>query len=261
MCGVTTDFPLELLMDMNHKISEVTKLYDQLLDQQISQHRWRSEAPAPSTSSPLRSETRPQAETWRQPSYSGQVHAYQQPEAQPERVLSPPHQTIPSGVAWRDPRIQPQSWEASSQPHPQHVSYNVPVVTSPVQVSQHYASVPQLQPPSQHSLPNIPQQPVPQPVNMTNPPSAAPTVVSPPVELPQVVPAQLMSPPVVMPAVPTVTPHAFAPQTNNSSQQTAIPLFPAVPQTEPGPQTFDPYNSRLNGTEPPERKEALLIDL
>jgi len=249
----------QLLMDMNHKISEVTRLYDHLLDQQLSQHRWRSEAPVPLTSPPLRNDSRSHTETWRQPSIPEQSYTYQQAmESFNQGSLSPPQQVMsPAQIAPSQSISQP--WAGPSQ-HRQP-SYNAPVVLAPLsQVSPQppLASIQQLQSPTQAS---VPPQPVHRQTVLSQPPTAPTAVASPPAVTVDQYPAHhppAASPPVILPAAPSAP--TFAPQPNNPiPQQTAIPLFPTVPQAEP--QIFEPYNSRLSGVEQPERKEALLIDL
>lgn len=269
---------------MNRKISEVTKLYDQLLDRQVSQTRWRPEALIPNTY-PIRSDSYPQTSTWHaQPHPPVQTHQapvpitlppvqvyVQQPQMSPpqQAIYSPP-QTVPPqqlsspAPAWNSVQtpLVSQPWLGSQQQPQlqQQQASDVSMVSSPINANGHLpppmivdnrTRAQNLQPPQAQQI--FPQQQVP-----TKAPSASPAYNSPPTSTLE----QSYQHPAVQPAVRPIAqspPSVYAAQTSvPPPQQTAVPLFPSVPQAEP--QTFEPYNAHTSTLEP-ERREALLIDL
>jgi hypothetical protein len=240
---------------MNQKISEVTKLYDQLLDQQLSHHRWRPEAPVLNTY-PARSDSFTHSAMWQTPSNVQQAQVTQPAAQEPSHLqMSPVQHMASAGSRWSATQGQPaiQPWLGQQQ---QLQTSNSSVVTSPVnQLAPQL--VPVNVPPIQYQTrPSIPQQTVPQEQIIPKPPTASPAFVSPPSSTIENVQSQhphLATTPVVRPIVQS-SPSAYVPQNNFPPQQTAVPLFPSVPQT-------DPQLSYSSHAPEPERREALLIDL
>jgi hypothetical protein len=100
-----------------------------------------------------------------------------------------------------------------------------------------------------------------QQVTTKPPPTASPAFTSPPnaMQEPGIQQTHFNNPPDIRP-IAEASPNVYAPRLDPpAAQQTAVPLFPSVPQSDP--QVYESYSSRLNGTKQSERKEALLIDL
>jgi hypothetical protein len=239
---------------MNHKISEVTKLYDQLLDQQVSHHHWRPETQT-LNAFPTRSDSLVHSAMRETPPNSQQIqimhpHRATQPPAQVSNHLqmSPVQQTPSSVTGWSVMQGQPVTQPRLGQQH--FPSSNLPAFTSPAsQLSPKSAPV-NIFPAQYTTQLSVPPQTVLQQQLLSKPPTASP---------PNPTFEQSLNPqpamfPAVLPIVQSTPSSAYVPQTSVSLQQTAVPLFPTVPQTEPQIS----YGSRV--TEP-ERREALLIDL
>jgi hypothetical protein len=179
-------------------------------------------------------------------------HRATQPPAQvPNHLqMSPVQQTSSSVTGWTviqgQPVIQPRLGQQ------QFPSSNLPASTSPVsQLSP--KSAPVNIPPAQYTTQlSVPPQTVLQRQLLSKPPP--PTASRPNPTYEQSQNTQPAMSPAVLPIVQSIPSSAYVPQTNVPLQQTAVPLFPTVPQAEPQIS----YSSRV--TEP-ERREALLIDL
>ena len=266
----------ELLTEMNDKLAQAVKLYDQILTQQVSRPIWRQQTASPPAQtfnqwnyvqSPTSTQPThtPLAEPWRQPSSAyAPPQAYQPPASEGPSYAAPSHSPPQT---WTQPSYIPSVVSpppiTASPASPQYVPTPQPSVSQQYQYAHPVQPVSIQQPPPPTRAPaqviTSPQQPAPvatqsTPVHhhMSLPPSAQHRQQS----LPQ--PQQPMS------RHNTVAHAAHVSPTPLQQQYTpvpaiALPNFPSVP-TAPPSISYGPYDSASPAVEQP-KKEALLIEL
>ena len=261
----------ELLTDMNNKLAQAVKLYDNILTQQVSRPTWRQQTtspvgqeygqwnhePSPAAVQPPHT---PAAQQWHQPaSVYAPPQAYQAPTSV-DTPYSPPSQSPQQ--AWTQP-----SYMSADISHP-------PIPAS--QVSPHYQSAPTPQSPVaqqyQYAQPTQPvsiQPPVPPTPTPTHAVGRAQQQETPVSAQSPAVQQQMSAPPPVRQQPPsrhnTLAHAAYAPPPTITQQQyaqrpapaPALPSFPSVP-TAPPTIPYGSYESASSAVEQP--KEALLIE-
>ncbi|KAI0271721.1 hypothetical protein BC834DRAFT_457944 [Gloeopeniophorella convolvens] len=253
----------ELLTEMNDKLAQAVKLYDQILTQQVSRPTWRQQAAPPAaqaygqwqyTQSPLATQPPQSAQPWQQtPASYSPSQTYQAP-ASADAPYAPPSQS------------PQQAW---SQPAYASAIASPPPTTS--QLAPQYQPIPPTQSPPQQYQYMHPAQPV--SIQLPPPPAPAPAAAAPPPPVPAVQsppahhhPVHAASPPSALPPQPltrhnTLT-HAQAPPPppqQHYAPAPALPSFPSVPTAPPALQ-YGSYDSASTPVEQP-KKEALLIEL
>ena len=267
----------ELLTEMNDKLAQAVKLYDQILTQQVSRPIWRQQTASPPAQtvnqwnyvqSPTAAQPTPTSmvESWRQPS-----SAYTPPQAYQPSASDGPSYAAPS-------HPPPQSWtqpsyvSSAASPPPINASaaspqyHTIPTLQSSPSQQYQYAhavqpvSIQQPPPPPRGPAQTItsPQQPAPvatQPIPVHHQISSPPSAQHRQRSLPQ--PKQPMS---------RHNTIAHPAQASSTLQQQytpvppiALPNFPSVP-TAPPSIPYAPYDSASPAVEQP-KKESLLIEL
>ena len=291
---LTSAVSLELLTEMNDKLAQAVKLYDNILTRQVSHPTWRQQTASP-PAQPLSQWNYVQPPTSTQPTYAPITEPWHQPSstyASP-RTYQPP---VGIGPSYDPPsHSPPQTWTQSS--YVSSVTDPPPIATAS-QPSQHYHSGPAPQSPVsqqyQYAHPIQPvsiQQALP-PVRaptkvMTLPQQPAPVAAQPPpvhhhgssalsvhhrqqsLSQPQQQPlsrhntiAQVthVSPPPLQQQYPPSSVPVPAPfPASAPAPAPVLPNFPSVP-TVPPTIPYGSYDSVPSAVEQP-KKEALLIEL
>ncbi|KAJ7596383.1 vacuolar sorting-associated protein Vps27 [Mycena floridula] len=276
----------QMLTDMHDKMSQIVKLYDNILSEQLAHPRWRapqapSYQPANSSYSSGYNPANGHAQ-WAPTAPAPAPSQYQAPQAQ---YASPaPSQWAPQAAQIPEPPLSPpQTYSAPLSP-PQTYSTPFAQQAGPSQQTQQFAEPTNYQystpsavaSPSTYPQPQM-QLPVsyqPQPVV---PASVSQPSYSPPVAVPSSPPISRQNTISYAPAAPTVNhayhnlgrsntiAHPVQHQVSSPPPQPVLPVFPAAPTAPifpaaPSaiPQSYGMYSQPV---QQPERQEALLIDL
>ncbi|KAI0245113.1 hypothetical protein BJV78DRAFT_1268570 [Lactifluus subvellereus] len=213
----------ELLTEMNDKLAQAVKLYDQILTQQVSRPTWRQQTASP-PAQPYGQWNHVQSPTSVQPANAPAMQAADTSHALPSQS---PQQT------WSQPSYAPSASPppivTASQTSPQY--HTVPISQSPASYQYQYA----------HPI---------QPVSIQQlAPSAPPPghVITPPQHSVASVSAQ------------TTSVHQHQQYAPLPPPAPSLPKFPSVP-TAPPSIPYSSYDSASSAVEQP-KKEALLIEL
>jgi hepatocyte growth factor-regulated tyrosine kinase substrate len=265
----------ELLTEMNDKLAQAVKLYDQILTQQVSRPTWRHQTASPpvqpygqrnyvQSPSSVQLANAPASQAWHQPS-----SIYTSSQAYPSSVDTSSLSQSPQQT-WSQPSYVPSAASppptTASQMSPQ--PHTVPTSQSPTSYQYQYAhpikpvSIQQLAPPapppghaitpSQHPVASVSTQSTPVHQQLSPPPPVPhhqrPQPQQPPSRHNTIAQGVHVSPPHLQ--------QQFAPP---PAPAPALPNFPSVP-TAPPSIPYSSHDTAPSAVEPAQ-KEALLIEL
>jgi growth factor-regulated tyrosine kinase substrate len=268
----------ELLTEMNDKLAQAVKLYDQILTQQVSRPIWRQQTASPPAQS-FNQWNNVRSPTSTQPSHTPIAEPWHQPSSNitSPQVYQPPASNTPSYVT--PSHSPPQTWTQPS--YVSSIASPPPITASQASPQYHSVPTPQSSASQQyqysHTVQPVSIQQPPPPVRAPAQVIASPQQPAPVATQPTPVHHHISSPPPAQhrqqslphPQQPmsrhnTVVHAAQASPTPLQQQYSpvpaiALPNFPSVP-TAPPSIPYGSYDSAAPAVEQP-KKEALLIEL